>query len=140
MQELNYNPMENFNMVYNNTMSNINSNSNMLEGGVELTIPKDKIANDIQLRDDLGKLNVTSADGAGNVAQNFSEALSSSMNELNGLQRDAERAVETFATGGDIDVHSVMIASQKASLSLSLAMQLRNKAVQAYSEIYRMSV
>lgn len=140
MQEINYNAMENFNIVYNNTMQNINSGANMLEGGVSVNIPSDKIESDPQLKEDLGKLTFTSNDGAGKVAENFSDALSSSLKELNSLQRGAERAVETFASGGDIDVHSVMIASQKAQLSLSLAMQLRNKAVQAYSEIYRMSV
>lgn len=140
MQDINYSPMQGFNAVFNSNMNNINSSANMLEGGVQVSIPKEQIANDIQLQDDLGKLTINEPDGAGGVAKKFSEALSSSMEDLNGLQRNAERAVETFATGGDIDVHSVMIASQKASLSLSLAMQLRNKAVQAYSEIYRMTV
>lgn len=137
---MNYNPMENFNVVYNDTMGQINTTGNTLEGGVSVSIPTDKIEGDPQLKADLGKIVYTATDGAGNVANKFSDALSNSMQELNGLQKGAEKAVQTFATGGDIDVHSVMIASQKAQMSLSLAMQVRNKAVQAYSEIYRMNV
>lgn len=140
MIEMNYNPMENFNMVYNDNMGEINASSNKIEGGVSVNIPSDKIENDPQLKEDLGKITFTSDDGAGKLSQKFSDALANSMGELNNLQRGAEKAVETFATGGDIDVHSVMIASQKAQMSLNLAMQLRNKAVQAYSEISRMNI
>jgi flagellar hook-basal body complex protein FliE len=42
--------------------------------------------------------------------------------------------------GEDISVHEVMIAAEKAKLSLDLAIQVRNKAIEAYQEIMRMQI
>jgi len=137
MEPLNYNPMGSFNNVFNNQMNQINSENMTLNGGVSTTIMPEMVKNDPQLKSDL---KILGNEGAGKVANDFKSTLSNSMTELNATQRNAEAAMETFATGGDIDVHSVMIASQKASLSMAMAMQLRNKAIQAYSEIYKMSV
>lgn len=137
MQPINYSAIGNFNNVFSAQIGKINQDSSMLMGGVETNIMPEMIKNDSELKNDL---KILSNDGAGNVANNFKSALSNSMNELNATQRNAENAIETFATGGDIDVHSVMIASQKASMSLSMAMQLRNKAISAYQEIYKMGI
>ncbi len=137
MQPINYSPMENFNNVFSTQMNKITDETAMLNGGVEKTIMPEMIQSDPQLKSDL---KILSNEGAGKVANDFKSTLSNSLNELNSTQRNAENAIETFATGGDIDVHSVMIASQKASLSMSMAMQLRNKAIQAYQEIYKMGV
>ena len=111
--------------------------SDLLKGGISTTIMPEDFKNDKELQSDLKILN---KNGAGQVAKDFSTTLSNSLTELNDVQRNAEVALETFATGGDIDVHSVMIAAQKASLGMNMAMQLRNKAIQAYQEIYRMSI
>lgn len=137
MQPLNYSPIGSFNNVFNTQLGMINNDTAMLKGGIETTIMPDMVKNDPQLKSDL---KILSNEGAGKVANDFKSALSNSMNELNTTQRDSETAIETFATGGDIDVHSVMIAAQKASLSMSMALQLRNKALQAYQEIYKMGV
>ena len=137
MQPINYSPMGSFNYIFSSQMNQLNDDTIMIRGGVEKTIMPEMIQNDPQLKSDL---KILSDDGAGKVANDFKSALSNSLTELNNTQRNAENAIETFATGGDIDVHSVMIASQKASLSMSMAMQLRNKAVQAYQEIYRMGM
>ena len=47
---------------------------------------------------------------------------------------------EKLINGGNVDLHEVMIASQKASITLNATMEVRNKAVEAYQEIMRMSV
>lgn len=137
MQPISYNAMGNYNQVFSNQMNQINNDTMSLQGGVERTILPEKIEQDPQLKSDLKLLG---NDGAGKVANDFQTALGNSLKDLNTTQRNAEVALETFATGGDIDVHQVMVSQQKASLSMSMAMQLRNKAIQAYSEIYRMSV
>ncbi len=43
-------------------------------------------------------------------------------------------------TGETQDLHTTMIAVQKADLSFQMMMQVRNKIVQAYQEIMRMQV
>lgn len=133
----NYSPMENFNNVFSNQMNQINDNTMTLNGGVEKTFIPDMMKTDPQLKNDM---QILGNEGAGKVANDFKSALSNSLSDLNSTQRNAESALETFATGGDIDVHSVMIASQKANLSMQMAMQLRNKAIQAYNEVYKMGV
>ena len=47
---------------------------------------------------------------------------------------------EKLINGGDIELHDVMIASQKASITLNTTLEIRNKVVEAYQEIMRMPV
>lgn len=77
---------------------------------------------------------------AGNVLNHFGDALKKQMNTINDTQAAADNAQQTYATGGDIELHNVMIATEKAELSLQLAMQIRNKAVAAYQEISHMNI
>jgi flagellar hook-basal body complex protein FliE len=51
----------------------------------------------------------------------------------------ANRAVEQMLDGRG-EVHDAMIALQRAELSLQFTVQVRNKLVQAYQDIMRMSV
>lgn len=55
-----------------------------------------------------------------------------------GAAMDGE--VEKLATGQSDNLHDITIASQKYSLSVDLLVQLRNKALDAYNEIMRISV
>jgi flagellar hook-basal body complex protein FliE len=81
-----------------------------------------------------------SAATAGGVLNGFGNALKAQMNSINSLQAQASAAQQTYATGGDIELHNVMLAMEKADLSMQLALQIRNKAVAAYQEISHMSV
>ena len=47
---------------------------------------------------------------------------------------------EALASGQAPDLHSVTIAAEKATLSFQLAVQVRNKALEAYQEIMRMQL
>lgn len=76
----------------------------------------------------------------GNVLDSFGNILKDQMSQINQLQSEAAQAKQIYAVGGDIDLHNVMIAGEKAELSLQLAMQVRNKMINAYQEITRMSV
>lgn len=51
-----------------------------------------------------------------------------------------EKAQEALATGEDVSVHDVMIATEKSALSMQMAIQLRNKLLTAYSEINNVKV
>ena len=81
-----------------------------------------------------------SSETVGNIMESFGGMLKEQMNNINNLQNDANVAKETYAVGGDIPLHTVMIAAEKADLSLQLAMQVRNKLVAAYQEISHMTV
>ena len=68
----------------------------------------------------------------------FMGTLRAAMNDLESVHAQAERKVSQLLEGNGMDVHSAMIAVEKAELSFQLMMQVRNKIVQAYQEIARM--
>lgn len=70
----------------------------------------------------------------------FGEILKSSINEVNNLQKQSSEEIQKLMTGQVKDVHTALIAVQKADTSFQLMMQIRNKIVQAYQEIIRMQV
>ena len=55
-------------------------------------------------------------------------------------QNESEKMTSQLVTGEVQDIHEVMIASQKASISLQLTVQVRNKVVEAYQEVMRMQL
>lgn len=70
----------------------------------------------------------------------FADLLKNSLKEVNTLQQEADRAIKELATGGKTSLHDTMIALERADLSFRLMMQVRNKIVEAYQEIMRMTV
>lgn len=70
----------------------------------------------------------------------FGELLGKAVNDLNQLQNSADDAVNRLALGEPIDLHSVSIAVQEAEIGFQLALQIRNKLVEAYQEVMRMQV
>ena len=65
----------------------------------------------------------------------FKDLLLDSISQVNGMQVDADKAVESLFTGGDVNPSEVLTAVQKADLTFRLMMQVRNKLMQAYQEI-----
>ncbi len=72
--------------------------------------------------------------------ESFGEILKSSMGKVNQLRKEADQAVQALSTGRATDIHGTMIALEKASISFKLVMEVRNKVIDAYKEIARMSV
>ena len=70
----------------------------------------------------------------------FGNVLKGELDKVNESQIASEDITERFIKGEDIDVHNVMVAGEEAKLSLQLAVQVRNKLVEAYQEISRMQL
>jgi flagellar hook-basal body complex protein FliE len=68
----------------------------------------------------------------------FAGTLREAMNEMGNLSSQAETKVASVLEGNGTDVHTALIAVEKADLSFQLMMQVRNKIVSAYQEISRM--
>jgi flagellar hook-basal body complex protein FliE len=75
---------------------------------------------------------------SGAAAPGFHEVLDSAIDQIQQLQGEAESKVSGVLAGNGTDVHSAMIAVERADLSFQLMMQVRNKIVSAYEEIARM--
>ncbi|MBI5178751.1 MAG: flagellar hook-basal body complex protein FliE [Nitrospinae bacterium] len=73
-------------------------------------------------------------------SKGFGEVLKETMNEVNKLQLDADKSVEDLATGKNKNIHETMISISKADLAFRMTMQVRNKVMDAYQEVMRMSV
>jgi flagellar hook-basal body complex protein FliE len=67
----------------------------------------------------------------------FLSALHGAVDQVNQLQSEAGMKVSTMLSGNGQDVHSAMIAVQKAELAFELMVEMRNKIVSAYQEISR---
>lgn len=78
--------------------------------------------------------------GAAADAGSFKNFLLDSIDQVNSMQQDANRAVEHLATGGDVSPAEVFTAVQKADLAFRMMMQVRNKLVSAYQEVQNIRV
>jgi flagellar hook-basal body complex protein FliE len=71
---------------------------------------------------------------------NFGETLKQAIEQVNQSQVKSDNMTEALATGKNVELHDVMITAQKASVTMSLAIEVRNKAIEAYQEMMRMQV
>lgn len=70
----------------------------------------------------------------------FGSVLLDKLNNVNDQQLNAENITEDFLKGGDTDIHDVMLSTEEARLSLDLAVQIRNKVMDAYQELNKMQI
>lgn len=67
----------------------------------------------------------------------FGEILKEKLDEVNDKQVQADDTTQKFISGEDTDIHKVMLDTEEAKMSLELAVQIRNKFVEAYQELSR---
>lgn len=72
--------------------------------------------------------------------QNFGDFLKNALHNVNATQLQAEQMTCDFVMGNNVELHQVVLATEKSALALQLTMQIRNKAIEAYQELMRMQV
>ena len=70
----------------------------------------------------------------------FGSALKQAVGALDQLGQQADASTLKLANGDPVDIHEVMLNTEQASLGFSMALQVRNKLIDAYQEVIRMSV
>jgi flagellar hook-basal body complex protein FliE len=85
---------------------------------------------------DLGSIASGGAVENGDGSGGFSQILDG----LNEAALAADDAVTDVAVGGDADLHDVTLAVELESLAFDLAVQIRNRLVDAYQEVFRMQI
>jgi flagellar hook-basal body complex protein FliE len=70
----------------------------------------------------------------------FQSLLNSAIQNVSSAQNHADAAVQSFLSGENDEIHSTILATQRADLEFDMFMQVRNKVVSAYQEIMRMQV
>jgi len=89
------------------------------------------------------KLDVNRSDQSGpdgKPENSFTEMFSNMLNSVNELQMDAAQIQEAFMSGDPVELHQVMIKAQEAGIAMDLLLEIRNKLVNAYSELMRMPI
>lgn len=71
----------------------------------------------------------------------FGDLMKNAVGQVNELQQTSNQLKTGFEMGDpNINLSDVMIASQKASVAFEATVQVRNKFVEAYQEVMRMSI
>jgi flagellar hook-basal body complex protein FliE len=70
----------------------------------------------------------------------FQEVLSGAIQKVETFGQNASASVERFLSGENEELHTTILATQQAELSMELFLQARNKVVSAYQEIMRMQM
>jgi flagellar hook-basal body complex protein FliE len=82
-----------------------------------------------------------SAQVGSNSGIDFAKALKTHLDSLNQMQSQSKTLGEKFAMGdSSVSLSDVMIASQKANITLQATLQVRNKLVTAYHDIMNMPI
>ncbi|MCF6436988.1 flagellar hook-basal body complex protein FliE [Pseudoalteromonas sp. MMG022] len=70
----------------------------------------------------------------------FMDVVLSHVGELNASLVEAQNMADKVAMGENIPSHEIMIAMEKARMELNMAVQVRNKLLDAYQEITKMQI
>lgn len=70
----------------------------------------------------------------------FGAMLENSLEKVNIAQHQSDDAIKELVAGRSKNIHETMLTIERADASLKMAMQVRNKILEAYREIMRMQV
>ena len=76
----------------------------------------------------------------GKGEKSFADTLKEAVSSTNEMQKAADVQMQNLATGKTDDIAGVMIAAEKADISMKLMTTVRNKIIGAYEEIMKMQV
>ena len=72
--------------------------------------------------------------------KSFSQIFRDNVNQVNQLNKEADKLAESFAIGEIDNIHEVTLAAEKAQIAVNLTSAIQNNVMQAYEEIMRMQV
>ena len=70
----------------------------------------------------------------------FQNAITYAVNQVNSAQSEAGQQVEAFIAGEQENLHEVMIRLNQAKTTFQLMVEVRNKMMDAYQELFRMQI
>jgi len=83
---------------------------------------------------------VSGAAGPSGSSGGFQQVFANALEGVQSVSQAASTSVQQFLSGEGEELHSTILATQRAELSFELFLQMRNKVVSAYQEIMRMQV
>ena len=70
----------------------------------------------------------------------FSSILKNTIGSLQSVQSNADSSIQKFLTGENDDLHTTVLATQRAEMAFELGLQVRNKVISAYQDIMKMQL
>ena len=92
------------------------------------------------ITDSISSLSSNSNKVAQNSDKSFQNMLKDAITEVNDEQVQGYNAMENIATGKVTNLQEAVQRIEEAELSMKLALEVKNKAINAYKEIMRMQV
>jgi flagellar hook-basal body complex protein FliE len=83
---------------------------------------------------------LTPASSAAGQPGDFQKVLTGAINQVESLNNSAADSVQKFLRGDNEELHTTILATQKAEMAFQLGLQVRNKVVDAYQEIMKMQM
>jgi flagellar hook-basal body complex protein FliE len=74
------------------------------------------------------------------AAGGFKDAFAAAIQSVEGTSHEAAASVERFLSGEGEELHTTIMATQRAELAFEMFLQARNKVVSAYQEIMRLQM
>lgn len=133
--------IQSFNTEYN--LNAINEYNKFLQGQASFDIETDptefgkaleNASKSVPLRD---KFDPT---GTGYFMDKMGNSFLAGLDSVNKARLEADRMQEDLAMGGPTSAHDAMIAAEKAELSMQMAIQVRNRIINAYTELTQMAM
>lgn len=94
---------------------------------------------DISMPDFIAKIASTASETKQPASPMGQDTFSEVLAEVNGLQQRADAKIQETLLGR-ADLHEAMLALERAGLGLKVLVQARNKMLQAYEELSRMTM
>lgn len=79
-------------------------------------------------------------DKTSSTNQSFSSWMQNQISELNGAVAKSDALATQLATGQTDNLHQVMIGMEEAKIAFQLAVQVRNRVLEAYQDVLRMQI
>lgn len=70
----------------------------------------------------------------------FTDVFKQAAEEVASTEAEAKKGQMLLATGQTDDLHTIMIDAAKAELALNMFVQIRNKALEAYNDLMKMTL
>lgn len=137
------NPMQGFQTQFNP----IKNYNNFLKGNASLQVNNDfqndfdkMLQNEMKAEETSASKKINNLSPVGNLMSSIETAFGNGLDDVNEKQLELNTMQEAFARGEDVNIHDMMIASEKSMLSMQMAMQIRNKMISAYTDLKNMSI
>ncbi len=70
----------------------------------------------------------------------FQDVFTSAIQEVEAFGQNASTSAQKFLAGEGEELHTTIMAAQRAELAFDMFLQVRNKVVSAYQEVMRMQM